>query len=281
MKDKQKNILIKTNDLFVSNVILEINRNNGDYFRQLFNVGTEAIMIIIRNEDDFREEIISCINNCITITSLQILTDFDVFLKYKEHIMSYEKLGLIICANSNENSVEQLNNLNIVKLSKSINEVIKDQSTSPSNFSISKKNYIESLKYNTYLYGKLYVNSHGDVFNSPCSDRLITNIRKDDFSESIREFFYQSSEIKLSNDFCDVCKDCEYRNVCVSARIPVMRGNREGYFEGECNYNPYIGKWDWEIGYSSLSECGVTSDKFGFRIDKKVLKHKIKELWRN
>lgn len=51
------------------------------------------------------------------------------------------------------------------------------------------------------------------------------------------------------------------------------------YFEYDCNYNPYIGKWEGEDGFMDLNSSGVSIGPDGTIINKKVLNQIIQELY--
>ncbi|HLV91705.1 MAG TPA: hypothetical protein VKX34_01175, partial [Aequorivita sp.] len=51
------------------------------------------------------------------------------------------------------------------------------------------------------------------------------------------------------------------------------------YNTTECNYNPYIAKWEGEEGYKTLSECGVISNENGFTIDHDKIAEINAKLW--
>jgi len=82
-----------------------------------------------------------------------------------------------------------------------------------------------------------------------------------------------------SKDKTDICKHCEYRYMCVDNRIPVMRKENEWYHDTECNYNPYIAKWENEENYKTLIECGVISNKNEFSFNHEKIAEINKELW--
>lgn len=82
-----------------------------------------------------------------------------------------------------------------------------------------------------------------------------------------------------NKDSIDVCKNCEYRYMCVDNRIPILRNSGSWYFNEECDYNPFISKWKGEKGYKNLLETGVISDQNGFKIDLIKLNSILKELW--
>ena len=65
----------------------------------------------------------------------------------------------------------------------------------------------------------------------------------------------------------DVCKDCEFRHMCVDASNLEQRADKSWYRAKECNYNPYISKWVYEEGYKTLSDCGITVTEQQLQID--------------
>ena len=66
----------------------------------------------------------------------------------------------------------------------------------------------------------------------------------------------------VHKDVCDVCKDCEFKYMCVDNRIPQKKNEKEWFHTTECNYNPYIAKWKEEKGYITIKELGSTSNNF-------------------
>ena len=67
--------------------------------------------------------------------------------------------------------------------------------------------------------------------------------------------------------------------MCFDNRIPIKRNEKEWFMESDCHYNPYIAKWKGEEGYKTLTECGIQSNKEGFKINRKKLNTINKELW--
>jgi hypothetical protein len=134
--------------------------------------------------------------------------------------------------------------------------------------------FAESLQYHSFYNRMIIINKDKKITNSLYGE-------------------YQSMSCSINNDIllnsnitetwtakkesCDICCDCEYRYMCIDARFPHKRNDGSWYFLNECNYNPYICKWKNEIGFYSLKECGITSDKKGFDIDtdklQKILKN--------
>lgn len=121
---------------------------------------------------------------------------------------------------------------------------------SATNFNIELSYFIESLNFNPYFNQKIYINSDGDIFNMINTNICVGNV----FSAEIRSIVISENFQELWNSRKDetlICKDCEFRYMCHDQRIPIRKGNEWIHIE-ECPYNPYIGKWEDEIGYSSL-----------------------------
>ena len=75
-----------------------------------------------------------------------------------------------------------------------------------------------------------------------------------------------------------ICKDCEFRRLCVDNRIPHKINNRWTH-STECEYNPYISKWNFEEGYLSLKDSGVELVNGELLIDKEKLDLINNRLW--
>lgn len=135
--------------------------------------------------------------------------------------------------------------------------------------------YLESLHRHSYFNQKLHIETNGNLKNTPETDWVIGNLNDNKVLEELPSRIAQSEfqrYWKVTKDSCDVCKDCEFRYMCVDNRLPIKRNSNEWFHASECNYNPYLGKWLGEEGYSSLSECGIISDEHGFHIENTLQK---------
>ncbi len=137
-------------------------------------------------------------------------------------------------------------------------------------FTTSFNLFTESQKFNTYLNKKLFIGENEEIKNALESDKIFGYLDKLDSIDDLKEIIKSSQFQKfwnISKDLIDICKDCEFRHICVDNRIPHQR-LQGGYYQiNECNFNPYITKWINEEGYQSLQECGVISNEKGFSID--------------
>ena len=142
--------------------------------------------------------------------------------------------------------------------------------------------FTESQKHNTYFNRKLYIGVNGEIKNAPLTTEVFGNInilkKADDILKIIDSHEFQHYWY-VHKGLIDVCKQCEFRHMCVDNRIPVKRNEKEWYMENECNYNPYIAKWKGEDGFKTLTDCGIKSDENGFKMNRKKLNAINRELW--
>jgi SPASM domain peptide maturase of grasp-with-spasm system len=141
--------------------------------------------------------------------------------------------------------------------------------------------YAESLNYHSYFNKKLFIDARGEIKNSPESSKTFGLIMDYKSTEDLIEVINSKGFQKywdVKKDKCDICKDCEYRYMCVDNRLPYYRGNGEWYHKIECNYNPYIAKWEGEKGYKSLKDCKVVSNEEGFSMNREKIESINKEL---
>ena len=142
--------------------------------------------------------------------------------------------------------------------------------------------FTESQKRNTYFNRKLYIGVNGEIKNAPLTEPIFGNINQLNDTSEILDIIATREFQKywfVHKDIIDVCKQCEFRHMCVDNRVPKQRNDKGWFMETECNYNPYIAKWKDEEGYKTLSECGVQSNSEGFKINRKKINAINKELW--
>lgn len=144
--------------------------------------------------------------------------------------------------------------------------------------------FSESQKHQTYFNRKLYIGPNGEIKNAPECDEIFGNINVLESVEDLKKIISIPAFQKywfVHKEITDVCKDCEFRHMCVDNRLPYKRSKEEWYHKIECNYNPYIAKWEGEEGYRTLSECGLISNEHEFSIDHEKIAQINKELWEN
>ena len=151
-----------------------------------------------------------------------------------------------------------------------------------SNFRSNRNLFSESQYHHTYFNRKLYIGPNGEIKNAPECEETFGNIKDLNSVEDLKEIISTPAFQKywfVHKDLCDVCKHCEFRHMCVDNRMPFERADNQWYHKIECNYNPFIAKWEGEIGYRTLSECRVFSNENEFSIDHDRIAEINKEIW--
>ena len=271
---------------FISNTIIKFDDNY--YFNKnistLFSLLSETLCKYIVIEINFNLDInkffklIEYINNN-NIHQVQFIFNYQEKLISDEFVTSIyntNRISTIVVFNSPfEKNLE--NYLFFFKQKKQINFNKKI-----TEFVSNKFLFRESFYQNTYFNKKIFFDSNGNIKNAPECDEIFGNIKEINNPEELKKIISTPEFQKywdVNKDIQDVCKDCEFRYMCVDNKIPYQRTENEWYHKMECNYNPYIAKWEGEEGYKTLAECGVFSDENGFSIDHEKIAAINNELW--
>lgn len=152
----------------------------------------------------------------------------------------------------------------------------------PSTFAADQKLFIESQKQHTYFNRKLYIGKKGEIKNTEVCTKEFGSIADAKNIEALKSII-ASAEFQqywhVAKESCDVCKDCEFRHMCVDNRKPHQRKDGSWYHKEACDYNPYICKWKGEEGYRTLEDSGVISNQEGYQIDHEEIKKVNQEIW--
>jgi hypothetical protein len=141
-----------------------------------------------------------------------------------------------------------------------------------------KELLVESYFVNNYLNKRLFIDQNGCFYSSKQTDVCLGDITNLDITDVLRSD-YLNKLWRLTKDKIDVCKDCDFRRVCIDFRNPTERSKEEWFNQIECSYNPYITKWKGEEDYLNLAECGVISNEKEFSINHEKIAILNKELW--
>lgn len=292
--------------------------NLSKILKEIANINYKAICIRYNEYHDFifsleqLQDIQLSIINAVDIDINLSVNDINKFMVVPEQILN--RLRLIRLFGTSH--IEKINLDNSIKniFVKTINNRL-----SFSNFSyrvyenemiISIPMFTESQKHNTYFNRKLSIDENGYIKNSPESEWNYGHIDEISLSDAIndmgtdKDFFKKYAHYKrakkegkeyeldfekskpafnalyfIYKELIDVCKECEFRHMCVDAAVPLQREDNSWYRSVECNYNPYICKWEGEDGYLNLAACGVKCDIDGFEIDHEKIAVINQELW--
>jgi hypothetical protein len=138
--------------------------------------------------------------------------------------------------------------------------------------------YIESLRYNLFYHKKVIISESGYFVKSLVDKNPILKLTKQNLPK-VLNLLSKINKWDISKDKIDVCKICEFRNMCLDSCEIIERNNRSYFRKKECNYNPYIAKWDNEINYKKLVDCGVSVTTEKFKMNKLKLLQTINSIY--
>ncbi len=103
--------------------------------------------------------------------------------------------------------------------------------------------FSQSKSCNTCLSHKVSINKEGQIVNCPASKKqfgLIENVTEKQLMSNV-DF---TSLWSITKDNVEICKDCEFRNICMDCRE--LRENDENIYSKplKCNYDPYKNTWN-------------------------------------
>ena len=158
----------------------------------------------------------------------------------------------IIFYNSNKIEVAKygkFNDLTVFYTKKIFNETDVYPSLSLNNLNLNM--VTEAVCYNLYYNKKIYIDSDLYISNtvqfenkfSLKQESINTIIKKKSFN-----YLWETNKDKV-----DICKDCEFRYVCIDSRIPILIKNL-WYYESKCKYNPYIALWEEQENWISVEQ---------------------------
>jgi SPASM domain peptide maturase of grasp-with-spasm system len=227
------------------------------------------------------QELLNELENSIvnSISLVFSFCQFDSIVSLKLH--NYVKINSLLCysCNSSSHSMRSMkkNNPMITFSDKGLEYLLKV--ASPESFRVNIKMFSESQKHHTYFNRKLYIGSEGEIKNTPESLEefgRVQNIKE--LKKIITKPEFQKYWL-IDKEQCDVCKNCEFRHICIDNRLPYQRKDGSWYHKEECNYNPYICKWKEENGYLTLKECGVITNEYNYSRDDEKIAAMNEKLW--
>ncbi|WP_142683047.1 grasp-with-spasm system SPASM domain peptide maturase [Chitinophaga polysaccharea] len=135
--------------------------------------------------------------------------------------------------------------IGLKRTTRSYDEIVNNHSVLSRNFYINREFYTESLHHNSFFNGKIAILKNGMIKNGTNSFRSFGNILETDLSNIHNNEIF--TELwGLSKDKIEICRDCEYRYMCMDSRIPILNSENKWVYEEKCNYDPYTCKWNTE-----------------------------------
>jgi len=247
----------------ITNVIIDLVEgiDYSEFVKQIDELGCKAVVLNCTNHGD-----LSLALKTLTFFSKSGISHIEIYLNQDSSIddlklvfFEENRLQRVILFNSNKNLYYPLENgmgKEIIYTKKN-----KEQNQSciitPNLFSINLSTFTESQKYHTYFNRKLYVGQKGVIKNAPeCEEEFgfIQNIKN---TEDLKKIVFNpefQKYWKINKEMIDICKDCEFRHVCVESLLPYNHKNGSYYHKETCGYNPYIVLWKGQEGWISVEQ---------------------------
>ena len=112
----------------------------------------------------------------------------------------------------------------------------------PSYFAVNVETFVEAQRHNTCLNRKVSVDARGEIRNCPSLPVSYGNVRDVSLHSAVaRRDFRDLWEI--NKDQIEVCRDCEFRYVCVDCRAYLTRPEDRYSKPAKCGYDPYTAQW--------------------------------------
>ncbi len=238
----------------ISNAIIDIGQNTKlefveKFISELTSLGCRALEIrIFNNIKNQNVEFILGKTLNTSLRSIEILMPDDVEKNIswtKKIFHKHKRLSTIVFHSSNTNS--QIYNEEKLTLVLNIKQKIDSAkccgTVDKSQFSINIPHFTESISHNSCLNRKVSLDEFGNIKNCPSSIKNyghISNVFVFDvvMNNKFREMW------EINKNQIDVCKDCEFRNICTDCRIFISDEKNLYSKPLKCKYNPYTTQWE-------------------------------------
>jgi len=107
--------------------------------------------------------------------------------------------------------------------------------------------FAEAQYHHAYFNRKLFIGEKGEIKNAPECEEIHGWIQTISESHQLELLIKTPAFQKLwfvNKERCEVCRDCEYRYMCLDNRVPYQHENGYWYHQQACNYDPYEGEWN-------------------------------------
>jgi len=231
----------------ISNSIIDINfdLDYNKFILELDELGCKSIQIRSFYSEyhlDFFSNILSLISDSnildIELIINEINIEEDVIINFYNN---NPKISKLFFYNSQRSSLSNKSFQNqIIFTNKIINNETHCGEINMKNFSVNYDMYFESKNYNSCLNKKISVDTNGNIKNCPSTNITYGQLKSSSLHEIINNTDFQLLW-KIKKDEIIVCKECEFRYICLDCRAYTTDGLYSKPLK--CKYNPYEGEW--------------------------------------
>jgi SPASM domain peptide maturase of grasp-with-spasm system len=232
----------------ITNAIIDIKdilHNFQKIFTELSQLGCKYIQIRFYKNHQFEafKEIVNVLEGSI-IKSVQFVIPYwgsGIEVISKNIGKLSHRISFIIITGAPFEKIikrDQFTNTNIFFIKK---EFISNKSCGvidPKNFFPGLKLFQEAQKFNTCLNRKISVDENGNIKNCPSSSESFGNINITTLHQVIKNPRF-TQKWNISKDEIEVCKECEFRYICVDCRVYLDDLKNIYSKPAKCKYDPY------------------------------------------
>jgi SPASM domain peptide maturase of grasp-with-spasm system len=132
----------------------------------------------------------------------------------------------------------------------------------PKNFVPSIPFAMEGLAHNNCLNRKIGIAANGDIKNCPSMKTTYGNVNLNLIEGIIKKQDFQELW-HITKDQIEVCKDCEFRTICMDCRAFVKDSENQFSKPLKCGYDPYKGIWgDCTVGEAAQIRTDFYKEQF-------------------
>ncbi len=232
----------------ISNAIIDIRDITYNFdviFRQLEELGCKYIQLRFYKQVSisYLETILNLLKESI-IKSVQVLLPLGDLVKIdelKKLTYKYNRISSIIVTGADENKFlerEAEDEAFIVFQDRPFNSCNSCGVIIPHRFSPNIQLFTEAQNYNTCLNRKIAIDENGEIKNCPSFAYSYGNIKSVSLLEALEHENFKKCWF-VSKDKIEVCKDCEFRYICLDCRVYIENEKNPFSKPEKCNYDPY------------------------------------------
>jgi len=239
----------------ITNAILELNTTDKEYIlrinKELNTVECLALEVRILCKTDISElvSVLSLFGTPdVQVNELNIITpenDFD-FEALKELFKINLRLTRLIISDAAKNESQSeffLGNSHIAYTTRRVHLPTCCGNFHPQSFVTNLPFFTESQHHNTCLNRKIAIDREGNVKNCPSMEQSFGNIADTHLVDIIKSEEF-TKLWNINKDRIEVCKECEYRHVCMDCRAYLEDPENIYSKPLKCGYDPYTMHWE-------------------------------------
>jgi SPASM domain peptide maturase of grasp-with-spasm system len=224
------------------NIASEYNITN--VFMQLKDLGCQYLQIQIMDDIDYKSFF-----EKLTIFEDSRLRILDIFFVNSNPLQTFlnkyngnDKRIFIYVMNCSKNCIKKIpySPISIFYMQSALKPYPKEI-ISQNTFTTNILFYLEALHYNVGLHRKVSIDYNGDIKNYINHNKTYGNVKQDNLCYIIEQYEFQE-KWHINNDKIEICKDCQYRYMCLS-NSDIISQNERYYKKTQCDFNPYTNIW--------------------------------------